>query len=87
MQGYCFGARDSGEIVVLALHPAAEGHGLGKQLLQLVIEELRELGHRRLSLGCSADPQVRSYGFYRHLGWRSTGTFDDRGDELLELVQ
>jgi hypothetical protein len=27
---------------------------------------------------------VRSYGFYRHLGWRSTGSFDDRGDEILE---
>ena len=25
-----------------------------------------------------------SRSFYRHLGWRSTGTFDDRNDEVLE---
>ena len=24
-------------------------------------------------------------GFYRHLGWRSTGTVDRLGDEVLEL--
>lgn len=85
--GYCFGASDSGEVVVLALHPSAEGRGLGKRLLQLVVDDLRSLGHRRLFLGCSSDPQVRSYGFYRHLGWRSTGRLDALGDELLELVQ
>lgn len=87
MLGYCFGAKDSGEVVVLALHPSAEGHGLGKRLLQLVVDDLRRLGHRRLFLGCSSDPRVRSYGFYRHLGWRSTGRFDPRGDEVLELAQ
>ncbi len=82
--GYCFGHRDSGEIAVLALLPSQEGQGTGKALLDLMIEELREQGFKRLFLGCSADPQVRSYGFYRHLGWRSTGTFDEAGDEVLE---
>ena len=46
--------------------------------------DLAALGHQRLFLGCSADPQSRSYGFYRHLGWRSTGEFDAHGDEILE---
>jgi GNAT superfamily N-acetyltransferase len=84
--GYCFGAPKTGEVIVLALHPMHEGKGLGKHLLQLVMQELRNNGHTRLFLGCSADPQVRSYGFYRHLGWQSTGAFDAHGDELLEFT-
>ncbi len=84
--GYCFGAAKTGEVVVLALHPAHEGRGLGSHLLRLVVQELRSHGHTRLFLGCSPDPQVRSYGFYRHLGWRSSGAFDAHGDELLEFT-
>jgi hypothetical protein len=42
-------------------------------------------GHRRLFLGCSADPDSRSFGFYRHLGWHSTGTLDANDDEVLEF--
>jgi len=83
--GYCFGAAKTGEVVVLALHPTHEGRGLGTHLLGLVVQELRSHGHARLFLGCSPDPRVRSYGFYRHLGWKSTGSFDAHGDELLEL--
>lgn len=82
--GYCFGERETGEIAVLALLPDHEGRGVGRTLLGLVIDEFRALGFARLFLSCSSDPAVRSYGFYRHLGWRSTGTFDDRGDEILE---
>ena len=77
--GYAFGARLSGEVVVLALLPDAEAKGLGRRLLDLVIQELRAAGHVRLFLGCSADPSSRSHGFYRHLGWRSTGAIDQRG--------
>ena len=50
-----------------------------------VTRDLVELGHSRLFLGCSPDPKGRSYGFYRHLGWRSTETFDHKGDEILEF--
>ena len=35
MAGYCFGDRDSGEILVLALLPAYEGRGIGRELLAL----------------------------------------------------
>lgn len=84
--GYCFGDRQTGEIVVLALLPAHEGNGLGKALLDLTVDHFRNLGFERLFLGCSTDPNARSYGFYRHLGWRSTGTFDDAGDEVLEYL-
>ena len=83
--GYCFGEANTGEVVVLALLPEEEGKGLGKRLLQLVAEDLRSLGHARLFLGCAADSGVRSYGFYRRLGWVATGTIDLHGDEVLEL--
>jgi ribosomal protein S18 acetylase RimI-like enzyme len=84
--GYCFGATDTGEVVVLALLPDFERRGLGRELLDMVVQRLRADGHRRLFLGCSTDPSCRAHGFYRHLGWRSTGTFDHFGDEVLELV-
>ncbi|MNT76683.1 Acetyltransferase (GNAT) family protein [compost metagenome] len=86
MAGYCFGDKKTGEIVVLALLPAYEGTGIGKTLLNLMVEDFRALGFARLYLGCSADPKVRSYGFYRHLGWRSTGQIDEADDEVLEYI-
>ncbi len=83
--GYCFGDRETGEIVVVALLPEFEDRGIGREVLRRTLEELADLGHKRAFLGCSTDPASRSYGFYRHLGWRSTGTFDRYGDEILEL--
>ncbi len=83
--GYCFADRNTGEVVVLALLPAWEGRGIGKKLLAMVVTDLANLGFRRLFLGCSSDPKVRSYGFYRHLGWKSTRSFDSNDDEVLEL--
>ncbi|MCL7714089.1 GNAT family N-acetyltransferase [Stenotrophomonas mori] len=81
--GYCFGDRDTGEILVLALLPDHEGQGTGRALLERTVDHLRQQGHARLFLSCSSDPGVRSYGFYRHLGWTPTGTHDDAGDEIL----
>jgi hypothetical protein len=57
----------------------------GRRLLGLVVEHPQDHGHKRVFLGCSADPSTRLYGFYRYLGWASTGTFDRAGDEVLEL--
>jgi GNAT superfamily N-acetyltransferase len=71
---------------VLALLPAHEGQGVGRQLLARVVDRLLAAGHGRLFLGCSADPASRSHGFYRHLGWRSTGSVDAHGDEVLEYA-
>jgi ribosomal protein S18 acetylase RimI-like enzyme len=84
--GYCFGDKDSGEIVVLVVLPQYEGCGIGKALLSKVMEDLRGFGHKHLFLGCSSDSAHRSYGFYRHLGWRPTGLFDDNEDEVLEFL-
>jgi ribosomal protein S18 acetylase RimI-like enzyme len=85
LAGYCFGEKATGEVVVLALLPEWEGKGIGKHLLQLVVRDFVQLGFKRVFLGCSRNPKVRSYGFYRYLGWKSTGTFDKAGDEILEL--
>jgi GNAT superfamily N-acetyltransferase len=84
--GYCFGDIATGEVLVLALLPEHEGQGAGRALLAQVVDRLLASGHRRLFLGCSADPASRSHGFYRHLGWRSTGRIDAHGDELLEYL-
>jgi len=84
MVGYCFGSPKEGEIVVLALLPECEGQGIGKTLLSRVSADLIRAGNVRLFLGCSAHPKSRSYGFYRSLGWRSTGKIDKHGDEILE---
>ena len=83
--GYCFGSRATGEIEVLVVLPDFENRGIGRELLERTSSSLAELGHRRLFLGCSPIPTSRSYGFYRHLGWRSTGTYDQYGDEVLEI--
>ncbi len=83
--GYCFGHSQTGEIQVLAVLAGFEDLGIGRELLSTTVDELAALGHKRLFLGCSPDPGSRSHGFYRHLGWRSTGTFDQYGDEILEI--
>lgn len=87
LAGYCFGWRHSGEIAVLALHPQFEAQGIGRRLLDQVVHALWQNGHARLFLGCSTDPDSRSHGFYRHLGWQSTGTLDAHGDEVLVLTR
>ncbi len=83
--GFCFGKRETAEIQVIALLPAFEDLGIGRVLLDLTCEGLARLGHDSLFLSCNPDPTSRSYGFYRHLGWRSTGTFDEYGDEILQM--
>lgn len=84
--GYCFADRATGEIVVLAILPNHEFKGIGKTLLSFAEKNLRELGFTRIFLECSTDPNVRSYSFYRHLGWTPTGVYAGHGDEILERV-
>lgn len=84
--GYCFADAFTGEVLVLALLPEHEGAGVGRALLQRVVNDFRKRGFNRLYLSCSADPAVRSYGFYRHLGWIPTGQRDEAGDDILERL-
>lgn len=85
LMGFAFGAPATGEVVVLALRPEAEGQGLGRALLARVVADLHAAGHSRPFLNASANPAHRSHGFYRHLGWQGGGELDAHGDERLVL--
>jgi ribosomal protein S18 acetylase RimI-like enzyme len=84
--GFASGDCASGEILVVAVSPDFEGRGIGKALLRSVMESLRSAGCGRLWLAASPNPNVRSYGFYRHLGWQPTGEKTTTGDEILECT-
>jgi ribosomal protein S18 acetylase RimI-like enzyme len=83
--GFCSGAVETGEILVLAVLPDYEGRRIGTRLLDYVVARLRKAGSPRLWLAAAADPTVRAHGFYRALGWRATGERAANGDEILEL--
>ena len=57
-----FEYRATGEVAVLALLPEFEGQGIARKLLGLVMQALAGAGHTELFLGCSANPDSRSYG-------------------------
>jgi ribosomal protein S18 acetylase RimI-like enzyme len=82
--GFCSGEVNTGEVLVLALLPEYEGHGLGKNILVLVADKLFSFGMDKLWLAASPNPEIRAHGFYRHLGWVSTGVIDKNRDEVLE---
>lgn len=85
--GFCFADSESGEILVLAILAEFDGLGIGRQLLNRAVNALFEKGFDKLWLAAAPDPKMRAYGFYRHLGWISTGTYDDNGDELLTFTK
>jgi GNAT superfamily N-acetyltransferase len=82
--GFCSGDVNTGEVLVLALLPEYEGHGLGKNVLVLVTDKLSSFGMDKLWLAASANPEIRAHGFYRHVGWVHAGVIDKNGDEVLE---
>ena len=84
--GFCMGDSASGEVLVLAVLPEAEGRGVGKTLLSLVVDWLGSFRPTRIWLGAPRDPHVRAYGFYRALGWKPVGETDANGDDVLVLV-
>jgi ribosomal protein S18 acetylase RimI-like enzyme len=84
--GFCSGDTLTGEVLVVAVLPQFERRDVGKRLLLAVVAALHAAGCRRVWLAASANPHVRSYGFYRALGWRATGERAANGDELLEYA-
>jgi GNAT superfamily N-acetyltransferase len=83
---FCSVADHSGEVLVLAVQAGFEGRGLGRALLDTAVRHLREVaGCRRIWLMAGADLSLRSHGFYRALGWRTSGRVDAHGDEELLL--
>ncbi len=83
--GFCTGITTTGEVQVLAVLPEFEGMGVGKELLRKVVEALFDSGFEKLWLAASPDPEIRAFGFYRHLGWMFSGKTDDIDDQILEL--
>lgn len=82
--GFCTGDTATNEVLALALLPAFEGQGIGKQLLGEVVDELLHNGLGPVWLAADSNPAVRANGFYRYLGWRPTGRILENGDEVLE---
>jgi ribosomal protein S18 acetylase RimI-like enzyme len=71
--GFSMGNRTTGEVEVIAVLPDYEGRDIGKKLLSLAQEWLFASGQKEIWLYSNPDPDTRAYGFYRRLGWKSTG--------------
>lgn len=82
--GFCTGQISTGEVLVLAVLPAFEGQGVGKQLLSKVVDKLLQSGTTSVWLAADRNSAVRAHGFYRRLGWEPTGQVLENGDEILE---
>ena len=74
-----FATADAEQASVFAMfvRPGHEGHGLGRRLMTEAEQWLRSRGCREAWLLTDADPHVRAYGFYRHLGWIVDAIEDD----------
>ena len=64
-------ARHSAFIFEIWIEPDRRGQGFGRRAMQLLEEELRPLGVRRISLNVFADNQV-AQGLYRSMGYQVT---------------
>jgi GNAT superfamily N-acetyltransferase len=81
---FAMGNVSNAEVLVVAVRPEYEGNGIGKIVLARVRDWLFSAGHDEIWLLTTPDPRLRAYGFYRSLGWQSTGRIL-RGDEILVL--
>jgi len=82
--GFTVGDGDSGEMLVVAVLPEAEGRGIGRQLMEFVQNWLFFRGHQELWLMENPDPTIRAYSFYRKLGWIPTGEYNN-AEHVLKL--
>ena len=82
--GFSMGDRGNGEVQVVAVLPEFEGLGIGRSLLERVAAWLFTAGRDQIWLAATPDPKIRAYGFYRRLGWRSTGEMIE-DDEVMVL--
>jgi len=82
--GFTIAEPDAGEVKVLAVLPAYEGHNAGKTLLKTASAWLFDQGHEQIWLLSNPDPRVRAYSFYRRLGWEPTG--EKQGDDEVLIL-
>ena len=91
IEGFALGYVDStlAHVVTLDVHPSKRRRGLGKRLLEELLEALGEVGAKRAVL----EVDVRNSGaiaFYRRLGFRKTGripSYYGSGLDAFEMVR
>ncbi len=64
------------------LHPRAQGRGLGRRLMDVLLDALRDRGASGVHLGVDA-ANHRAIGFYTHLGFTEIGPDSDDSDGIL----
>ncbi len=73
--GFSYADRADAAIWALFVDPAREGLGAGRQLLQLAVDWLFEIGHDEIRLGTQAN--TRADRFYAKHGWTREGMRND----------
>jgi GNAT superfamily N-acetyltransferase len=75
IQGFSAADPRDGTIFALFVHPSHEGRGIGRALLPLACQILRDSGHAVATLTTAAG--TRAERFYRLDGWIEIGRQDD----------
>ena len=63
---------DKAHLANLAVHPDAGGQGLGRRLIDHVVDAARIAGHHRIHLATHVDMPA-TQAFYDRLGWQRAG--------------
>jgi ribosomal protein S18 acetylase RimI-like enzyme len=80
--GFCLANLPEAELWVLAVLPAYEGRGIGRDLLGRTEALLWAAGHSSIWLWTSTDRTLRAYHLYRAMGWQEE---PEQGDGRLYL--
>jgi GNAT superfamily N-acetyltransferase len=75
IQGFSAADSRDGSICALFVHPSYEGRGIGRALLPLACDVLKESGHAIATLTTEAG--TRAERFYRIDGWAEVGRKED----------
>ena len=75
IQGFSAADPRDGTIFALFVHPSYEGRGIGRALLPMACQILRDSGHAVATLTTEAG--TRAERFYRLDGWTEIGRQDD----------
>jgi len=82
--GFAVGNARTGNIWALFVHPDHEGLGIGRALMDVMVDWLFAQGLERLNL--TTEPGTRAQRFYETAGWTRVGV-DARGDAAFELAR